>query len=63
MVSVHFLFYIKAKEKLKTAPLTNIVDCSSWFPIKWICYIAFGSAPSGCCLLKSIAIILLYFLK
>ena len=28
------------------------------FPIKLICCIAFGSASSACCLLKSIAIIL-----
>ena len=28
------------------------------FPVKLICYIAFGSASSACSLLKSIAIIL-----
>ena len=28
------------------------------FAVKWICCLAFGSAPSACCLLKSIAIIL-----
>ena len=35
----------------------------SRFPVKLICCIAFGSAPSLCCLIKSIAINLQYFLK
>ena len=33
------------------------------FPVKLICFIAFGSASSFCCLLKSIAISLQYSLK
>ena len=33
------------------------------FPVKLICCIAYGSALSACCLLKSIAIILWYLLK
>ena len=34
----------------------------SRFPMKLICYIAFGSLSSACCLLKSISIILKYIL-
>ena len=30
------------------------------FPVKLICFIAFGSAAMACCLLKSIAIILCF---
>ena len=33
------------------------------FPVKLICYIAFGSASAACCSIKSIAIILQYFQK
>ena len=33
------------------------------FPVKLICCIAFNSASSACYLLKSVAIILCYFLK
>ena len=40
----------------------NIIACCSRFPVKLICYIAFRSESSACCLLKSIAIILQYFL-
>ena len=38
--------------------MKNIVEPSalSRFPVKYICYIAFGSASSFCCLFKSIAI-------
>ena len=40
--------------------MKNIVApaAQSRFPVKLICCIAFGSASSACCLLKSIAIIL-----
>ena len=35
----------------------------SKFPVKLTCYIAFESASSACCLLKSIAIFLKCFYK
>ena len=47
-------------EKFKTVSfafsiMKNIAAFFSGFPVKLICYIAFGSA-SSCCLLKSITI-------
>ena len=40
--------------------MKNIVFCG-WFrfAVKLICYIAFGSTSSACCLLKSVAIFLI----
>ena len=35
-----------------------VFPATSRFPVRLICCIAFGSASSACCLLKSIAIIL-----
>ena len=45
--------------------MKNSVEPSSLarFPVNLICCIAFGSASSFCCLLKSIATNLEYFLK
>ena len=57
-------------EKSKTVSfassiMKNIVESPtlSKFPVKLICWIAFGSASSFCCLLKSIAVHLQNFLK
>ena len=36
--------------------MKNITDFFSKLSIKFICFIAFGSASSACCLLKSVAI-------
>ena len=49
------------KSKIVSFPssvMKNIVPLFSRFPVKLICYIAFGSASSACFLLKSIATIL-----
>ena len=41
----------------------NLLLLSLRFPGKLICYIAFGSASSACCLFKSIAMFLYCFMK
>ena len=43
--------------------MKNIATFWFTFQVNLICFIPFGSASSACCLLKSIAIILRYFLK
>ena len=35
---------------------SNVLLLPSRFPVKFICFLAFGSTSSACCLLKSIAI-------
>ena len=56
------------KSKIVSLPFSimkNEVVCPglSRFPVKLICCIAFGSASNSCSYLKSIGIILKYFLK
>ena len=46
------------KSKNFSFPSSIIKNIAAWFsrfPVKLICSIAFGSASSACCLLKSIA--------
>ena len=64
MEHIHNTFAVHCKKSEMASFASSIMKSIvvfpglSIFPVKLICCIAFGSASSSCCLLKSIAIVL-----